>query len=96
MTGVQTCALPIYETTWISALFDSYVPAVSLVNYLQDENSYFTHASTHDASDERYQWNRKLDYLFTNTDWVPRSTVTHQDAVLESDHVAVAAKWVVP
>jgi len=84
------------ETTWISALFDSYVPAVSLVNYLQDENSYFTHASTHDASDERYQWNRKLDYLFTNTDWVPRSTVTHQDAVLESDHVAVAAKWVVP
>ena len=84
------------ETTWISALFESYVPAVSLVNYLQDENSYFTHASTHDASDERYQWNRKLDYLFTNTDWVPRSTVTHQDAVLESDHVAVAAKWVVP
>jgi len=84
------------ETTWISALFDSYVPAVSLVNYLQDENSYFTHASTHDASDERYEWNRKLDYLFTNTDWVPRSTVTHQDAVLESDHVAVAAKWVVP
>jgi endonuclease/exonuclease/phosphatase family metal-dependent hydrolase len=84
------------ETTWISALFDSYVPAVSLVNYLQDENSYFTHASTHDASDERYQWNRKLDYLFTNTDWVPRSMVTHQDAVLESDHVAVAAKWVVP
>jgi len=84
------------ETTWISALFDTYVPAVSLVNYLQDENSYFTHASTHDASDERYQWNRKLDYLFTNTDWVPRSTVTHQDAVLESDHVAVAAKWVVP
>ena len=84
------------ETTWISALFDRYVPAVSLVNYLQDEDIYFTHASTHDASDERYQWNRKLDYLFTNTDWVPRSTVTHQDAALESDHVAVSAKWVVP
>jgi endonuclease/exonuclease/phosphatase family metal-dependent hydrolase len=84
------------ETTWISALFDTYVPAVSLVNYLQDEDIYFTHASTHDASDERYQWNRKLDYLFTNTDWVPRSAITHQDAVLESDHVAVSAKWVVP
>jgi hypothetical protein len=24
------------------------------------------------------------------------SAVTHQDAVLESDHVAVGAKWVVP
>ena len=84
------------ETTWISPLFDSYIPGVSLVNYLQDENRHFTHASAHDANDERYQWNRKLDYLFTNTDWVPRSTVTHQDAVLESDHVAVAAKWVVP
>ena len=84
------------ETTWISALFDTYVPAVSPVNYLQDEDIYFTHASTHDATDERYQWNRKLDYLFTNTDWVPRSAITHQDAVLESDHVAVSAKWVVP
>ena len=84
------------ETAWIRPLFDSYIPAVDTVNYLQDENRYFTHASTHDASDERYQWNRKLDYLFTNTDWVPRSTITHQDAVLESDHVAVAAKWVVP
>ena len=84
------------ETTWISPLFDSYIPGVSLVNYLQDENRHFTHASTHDANDERYQWNRKLDYLFTNTDWVPRSTITYQDAVLESDHVAVAAKWVVP
>jgi endonuclease/exonuclease/phosphatase family metal-dependent hydrolase len=84
------------ETTWISPLFDSYIPGVSLVNYLQDENRHFTHASTHDANDERYQWNRKLDYLFTNTDWVPRSTITHQDAALESDHVAVAAKWVVP
>ena len=84
------------ETAWIRPLFDSYIPAVDTVNYLKDENRYFTHASTHDANDERYQWNRKLDYLFTNTDWVPRSTVTHQDAVLESDHVAVAAKWVVP
>ena len=84
------------ETTWISPLFDSYVPAVSLVDYRQDENLYFTHASTHDASDERYQWNRKLDYLFTNTNWVALSAVTHQDAVLESDHVAVGAKWVVP
>ena len=84
------------ETTWLSSLFDTYVPAVSLVDYLQDENLYFTHASTHDASDERYHWNRKLDYLFTNTNWVVLSAVTHQDAVLESDHVAVGAKWVVP
>ena len=84
------------ETAWIRPLFDSYIPAVDTVNYLQDENRHFTHASAHDINDERYQWNRKLDYLFTNTDWVPRSTVTHQDAVLESDHVAVAAKWVVP
>ena len=77
-------------------MFDTYVPAVSLVDYLNDENLYFTHASTHDTSDERYQWNRKLDYLFTNTSWVALSAVTHQDAVLESDHVAVGAKWVVP
>ena len=46
--------------------------------------------------DDRYQWNRKLDYLFTNTTWVPRSEITHQEAQLESDHVAVSAKWIVP
>ena len=84
------------ETTWITPLYDTYVPSVSLVDYLQNEHLYFTHASTHDMSDDRYQWNRKLDYLFTNTTWVPRSEMTHQEAQLESDHVAVSAKWIVP
>ena len=84
------------ETTWINPLYDAYVPSVSLVDYLQNEHLYFTHASTHDISDDRYQWNRKLDYLFTNTTWVPRSEMTHQEAQLESDHVAVSAKWIVP
>ena len=84
------------ENTWISPLYDTYMPAVSLVDYLLNENMYFTHASTHDDNDERYQWNRKLDYLFTNTAWVSRSERTHQEAQLESDHVAVSAKWVVP
>ena len=84
------------ETTWINPLYDTYVPSVSLVDYQQNEQLYFTHASTHDINDERYQWNRKLDYLFTNTAWVPRSEITHQEAQLESDHVAVSAKWVVP
>ena len=84
------------ETTWINPLYDTYVPSVSLVDYQQNEQLYFTHASTHDINDERYQWNRKLDYLFTNTTWVPRSEITHQEAQLESDHVAVSAKWVVP
>ena len=84
------------ETTWINPLYDTYVPSVSLVDYQQNEQLYFTHASTHDINDELYQWNRKLDYLFTNTAWVPRSEITHQEAQLESDHVAVSAKWVVP
>ena len=84
------------ETTWISPLYNAYTPSVSLVDYLQNENMYFTHASTHNVNDERYQWNRKLDYLFTNTSWVPRSERTHQEAQLESDHVAVSAKWILP
>ena len=84
------------ETTWISPLYDAYTPSVSLVDYLQNENMYFTHASTHNMNDERYEWNRKLDYLFTNTAWVIRSARTYQEAQLESDHVAVSAKWVLP
>ena len=84
------------ETTWISPLYNTYTPSVSLVDYLQNENMYFTHASTHNMNDERYDWNRKLDYLFTNTAWVIRSARTYQEAQLESDHVAVSAKWVLP
>ncbi len=84
------------ETTWISPLYNTYTPSVSLVDYLQNENMYFTHASTHNMNDERYGWNRKLDYLFTNTAWVIRSARTYQEAQLESDHVAVSAKWVLP
>ena len=84
------------ETTWISPLYNTYTPAVSLLDYLQNENMYFTHASTHNSNDERYEWNRKLDYLFTNTEWVARSERTHQEAELESDHVAVSARWALP
>ena len=79
------------ETTWISPLYDTYIPAVSLVDYLLNENMYFTHASTHDDNDERYQWNRKLDYLFTNYNNWSETGKTHQDAKLYSDHIPVSA-----
>jgi len=80
------------EKEWINDLYSKYTPAVSLADYSADEDKYFTH--TPDFS-KAAGWDRKLDYLFTNGTWVAGSDSTHQEAVEESDHIPVSARWVV-
>ncbi len=79
------------EITWLQDLYDSYSPAIPDTVYSQNETLYFTH-----TPDWNGNWDRKLDYLWTNTNWVPGSVITLQEAVEASDHVAVIAKWEVP
>lgn len=79
------------EITWLQELYDSYLPAVSLTEYSLNEAQYFTH-----TPDWNGDWDRKLDYLWTNTSWVSGSAYTLQEAVEASDHVAVIARWEVP
>ena len=79
------------EITWLQELYDKYSPAISLTEYNQNESQYFTHTPEINGT-----WDRKLDYLWTNTNWVPGSACTMQEAVEASDHVAVIAKWEVP
>ena len=64
------------ETDWLDALYADYQPAVGLADYEANNACHFTHTTTDDG--EGGFWNRKLDYLFTNTSFIPGSTVTHQ------------------
>ena len=79
------------ETEWLFDLYDgSYMPAVPLPDLKAEEGPYFTH-SVAGISDD---WNRKLDYLFTNSEWWVGPTITHQDAFDLSDHAAVSGKMI--
>lgn len=79
------------EVTWLQELYDTYAPAVPLQDYLANEEFYFT--STPDWGGD---WQKKLDYLYTNYNWIPGSDITHQDASKLSDHTPVSASWEVP
>ena len=79
------------EITWLQPLYNMYQPAVSLADYINDENHYFTHT----PKIERL-WDRKIDYLFTNSQWIVGSDSTYQNAFDLSDHAPVSAEWELP
>lgn len=79
------------EVTWLQDFYDTYQAAVPLENYLANESYYFTN-----TPDWGGFWQKKLDYLFTNHEWITGSDSTHQDATALSDHTPVSAKWEVP
>lgn len=80
------------EPTILQPLYEAYEPAVSIVDYLENEPAYFTHAPSTSGRNGIY-YDRKLDYLFTNISngWKPSSDQTHQDYKQISDHMAVSA-----
>ncbi|MCH8012388.1 MAG: endonuclease/exonuclease/phosphatase family protein [Candidatus Marinimicrobia bacterium] len=77
------------ETDWLNDFYDdsSIYPALPLSEYLENNSPHFTHSVVTTGHD----WNRKLDYLFTNLEWITGTTVTHQDAFDLSDHAPVSA-----
>lgn len=77
-----------YEVLILKNLYDDYFPAVPINTYLVDEPSYFTH-----SKDESIPWDRKLDYLFSNQEWIDGSDSTYQETMELSDHAPVSAKW---
>ncbi len=79
------------EKEWLTGMYASYYPAVPLAAYAAGQSSYFTH-----ATDRTAQWDRKIDYLFSNSAWLPGSDITHQELLKLSDHVPVSARWAVP
>ncbi len=77
------------EITWLNSLYQTYKPAIPLLEYGGQESKHFTH-----SPDDSLKLDRKLDYLWTNTAWF--NSVTHQEATKLSDHIPVSAKWKVP
>ena len=79
------------EANWLIPFYDEYEPAVKLENYLANEEHYFSQT---ELWNEPYD--KKLDYLFTNFQWVAGSDSTHHDMSSFSDHAPVSARWEVP
>lgn len=77
------------EQEWLVPLYTDYQSAVSLRDYQQNQEAFFTHTTR-----PGHFWDRTLDYLFTNDHWRPEATVVHQDFLQESDHAAVSGDLV--
>ena len=70
-------------------------PAIPLSKYKQDNSPYFTHSISSDVF-----WNRKIDYLFTNKNFIENSEMTHQEQesggmemMSRSDHAMLSVKF---
>jgi endonuclease/exonuclease/phosphatase family metal-dependent hydrolase len=89
------------ETEVLLGLYAKYEPYVTTETYAADQERYFTHTvqGPHDGG----YWNRALDYLFTNGDFVDASGTVHQDeasggveTMLLSDHAPVEVELAWP
>lgn len=85
------------EGEWLRPLYDAYSAETPLAEYQADNAAFFSHTTRSDGF-----WNRKLDYLFTNAEFVRGSGLTHQDeasgmATLPlSDHAPISVSLELP
>jgi len=79
------------EVTWLNSLYSKYTSAVPTSDYIANQTKYFSHTTRGE-----HFWDRTLDYLFTNIQWVDKSEVTHQDFTKESDHAPVSVLFKLP
>ena len=80
------------ENEYIYPLFVKYKSSLSLSKYSANESAYFTHTTRHPSHPN----DRRLDYFFTNHEWINGTDTTYQDAVFLSDHVPVAVRLKLP
>ena len=73
-------------------LYNSYNAAISL----DEANlpSHFTHAPSTSYERHDIKYDRKLDYLFSNKNWVEGTSKTHQKAWEISDHMPVSGIFI--
>ena len=76
----------------LTTLYDTYTPAIDTLTYQANEALYFTHTPDYE---NLTGFDRKLDYLWTNRNWINNSDKTHWEAAAFSDHLPVTARWVV-
>ena len=79
------------EKHWLDDLYATYKNAVPTDLYKSNQHKFFSHTTR-----GTHFWDRTLDYLFTNYQWVDNSVVTHQDATKQSDHAPVSVFFILP
>ena len=79
------------EKNWLDPLYASYQCALPTEIYKNHQYLHFSHTTR-----GGHFWDRTLDYLFTNYQWIENSVITHQDATKESDHAPVSAMFMLP
>ncbi len=84
------------ELDYMNLFLDTYEPAISQADYDADNSPYFSF-----TSDKNGFWNRKLDYLFTNGDFLDHSGLVHQNSerggaetMPLSDHAPVSVRLI--
>ncbi|MBT7822311.1 MAG: hypothetical protein HN674_04170 [Candidatus Marinimicrobia bacterium] len=77
------------EPDILTPLYDSYAAAISSVD--ANLTVHFTHGPSSSYEINNIKYDRKLDYLFTNHQWVDGLSQTHQGAWELSDHLPVSA-----
>ena len=84
------------DTSNLRILYTKYKPDITLDVYKQNQEKYFSYLPAHTQRNYVTDEWRKLDYLFTNYNWIEGTELTHQDCLMLSDHVPVTKKWEVP
>lgn len=76
------------EIDWMMPFYKNYQTAIPLDEFKKDNKEHFTH-----TTDKNGYWNRKLDYLFTNGNFVPESGQTLQQWMQVSDHAPIVVDY---
>ena len=84
------------EEDWLAPLYERFASAIPLDDYQADNGPYFSHSTS-----SQIRWNRKLDYLFTNGQFLQGlvhqdSASGGQDTMPLSDHAPISAELVLP
>ena len=77
------------ESTLLDTLYNMYQSAID--STVRNEPEHFTHGPSTSYEMNGIQYDRKLDYLFTNGEWISGSSKTHQAAWELSDHMPVSS-----
>jgi endonuclease/exonuclease/phosphatase family metal-dependent hydrolase len=77
------------EKEWLVPFYNSYQSAITLNQYLPNQEQYFTHTTRPGNF-----WDRTLDYLFTNNRWRSGSSFVRQDFLMDSDHAPVGGELI--
>ncbi len=76
------------EIKWLNSMYDKYESSLPLDLYKINQQKYYSH-----SSDPNINWNRSLDYLFSNRSFVKNTHRVYQELRKESDHAAVTVLW---